>query len=181
MTSVPAGSIVLIEGIDSHIKKTATVTHATPECADVSIFRPLRFDTQAVVNLAVEPLNPSELPKMVSGLRSIQKSYPLASTRVEESGEHVVIGTGEIACDAIMHDLRKLKHIVIDNKLIVEINRIEDEGDKLYRLAVKELYSGAYDALTVYKWREIYDHLENTLDALEDVANIVEGIAMKHN
>lgn len=82
---------------------------------------------------------------------------------------------------SIMHDLRKLKRIVIDNKLVVEINRIENEGDKLYREACKELYSGAYDPLTVIKWREIYDHLEDTLDALEDVANIIEGIAMKHN
>ncbi len=81
----------------------------------------------------------------------------------------------------IMNSLRKLKHIAIDNKLVIEINRIEDEGDKVYRQAVKELYSGSYDTLTVFKWREIYDHLENTLDALEDVANIVEGIAMKHN
>ncbi|TCL60260.1 hypothetical protein EDC14_103612 [Hydrogenispora ethanolica] len=81
---------------------------------------------------------------------------------------------------SIMHELRKIKHIVVDNKLVVEINRLENEGDIVYREAVKELYSGAYDALTVVKWREIYDHLEGTLDALEDVANIVEGIAMKH-
>ncbi len=81
---------------------------------------------------------------------------------------------------SIMHDLRKIKHIVVDNKLVVEINRLENEGDNVYREAVKELYSGNYEPLVVIKWREIYDHLEDTLDALEDVANIVEGIAMKH-
>jgi predicted phosphate transport protein (TIGR00153 family) len=81
----------------------------------------------------------------------------------------------------VMHELRKLKHIAVDNKTIIEINNIEDAGDKIYRKAVKELYSGAYDALTVIKWREIYDHLEDTLDAFEDVANIIEGIAMKHS
>jgi uncharacterized protein Yka (UPF0111/DUF47 family) len=81
----------------------------------------------------------------------------------------------------VMHELRKLKHIAVDNKTIIEINNIEDAGDKIYRKAVKELYSGAYDPLTVIKWREIYDHLEDTLDAFEDVANIVEGIAMKHS
>lgn len=81
----------------------------------------------------------------------------------------------------VMHELRKLKHLAVDNKTIIEINNIEDAGDKLYRKAVKELYSGAYDPLTVIKWREIYDHLEDTLDAFEDVANIIEGIAMKHS
>jgi predicted phosphate transport protein (TIGR00153 family) len=81
----------------------------------------------------------------------------------------------------IMHDLRKINRIAIDNQLIVEINRLENEGDQIYRDAVKDLYSGDHDPLTVIKWREILDHLENTLDALEDVANIVEGIAMKNS
>ena len=57
--------------------------------------------------MACEPLNPSELPKMLDGLRKISKTYPLAKTKVEESGEHIVIGTGELYMDSIFHDLRK--------------------------------------------------------------------------
>lgn len=64
--------------------------------------------TESVLKIAIEPIAPSELPKMLSGLRSINKSYPLAATKVEESGEHVLIGTGELYLDCIMHDLRKL-------------------------------------------------------------------------
>lgn len=56
----------------------------------------------------VEPVNPSELPKMLDGLRKVNKSYPLLTTRVEESGEHVVLGTGELYLDCVMHDLRKM-------------------------------------------------------------------------
>ena len=58
------------------------------------------------MKLAIEPLNPSELPKMVEGLRRISKAYPMAKTRVEESGEHVLSGTGELYMDCMMHDLR---------------------------------------------------------------------------
>jgi U5 small nuclear ribonucleoprotein component len=58
------------------------------------------------MKLAVEPLNPAELPKMVEGLRRISKSYPMSTTRVEESGEHVLFGTGELYLDCVMHDLR---------------------------------------------------------------------------
>ena len=61
---------------------------------------------EATMKLAVEPLNPAELPKMVEGLRRVSKSYPMSSTRVEESGEHVLFGTGELYLDCIMHDLR---------------------------------------------------------------------------
>jgi U5 small nuclear ribonucleoprotein component len=60
------------------------------------------------MKIAVEPLNPSELPKMLEGLRKISKSYPLAITKVEESGEHTIAGTGELYLDCIMHDLRKM-------------------------------------------------------------------------
>ena len=61
-----------------------------------------------MLKVAIEPVAPSELPKMLSGLRSINKSYPLAATKVEESGEHVLIGTGELYLDCVLHDLRRL-------------------------------------------------------------------------
>ena len=105
ISKAPAGSWVLIEGVDASITKTATLC---PEYydEDIYIFRPLRFNTLSVVKTAAEPLNPSELPKMVEGLRKISKSYPLAITKVEESGEHTILGTGEM--DSIMKDLREL-------------------------------------------------------------------------
>ncbi len=61
-----------------------------------------------MIKIAVEPVNPSELPKMLDGLRKANKSYPLLNTKVEESGEHVVLGTGELYLDCVMHDLRRM-------------------------------------------------------------------------
>ena len=49
------------------------------------IFRPLKFNTSSVVKIAVEPVNPSELPKMLDGLRKVNKSYPLLITKVNIS------------------------------------------------------------------------------------------------
>ena len=48
----------------------------------VHIFRPLKFNTGSVIKIAVEPVNPSELPKMLDGLRKVDKSYPLITTKV---------------------------------------------------------------------------------------------------
>jgi len=104
---VPAGNWVLIEGVDQPIVKTATITEPSGN-EEAHIFRPLKFNTSSVIKIAVEPVNPSELPKMLDGLRKINKSYPLVTTKVEESGEHVVLGTGELYLDCIMHDLRKM-------------------------------------------------------------------------
>ena len=104
---VPAGCWVLMEGIDQPVVKTCTITDLAGD-EELYIFRPLKFNTQSVIKIAVEPVNPSELPKMLDGLRKVNKSYPLLNTRVEESGEHVILGTGELYLDCVMHDLRKL-------------------------------------------------------------------------
>ena len=73
--------------------KTATIT-SDDNPHEVEIFRPLKHSTLPTVKVAIEPLNPSELPKMVQGLRKVDKAYPVAITKVEESGEHVLAGTG---------------------------------------------------------------------------------------
>ncbi|KAL3762929.1 hypothetical protein ACHAWU_001076 [Discostella pseudostelligera] len=111
-----AGNWVLLGGVDSGIVKTATIVGAglsnfggDDGDGEVHIFSPLKFPQaggEATMKLAVEPLNPAELPKMVEGLRRISKSYPMSATRVEESGEHVLFGTGELYLDCVMHDLR---------------------------------------------------------------------------
>jgi uncharacterized protein Yka (UPF0111/DUF47 family) len=65
-------------------------------------------------------------------------------------------------------------------ELCVEINRLENEADSGYRLALAELFKGGYDALTVMKWRDIIDNLEAAADRCEDVANILEGIVLEY-
>lgn len=104
---VPAGNWVLIEGIDEPIVKTSTITQVQGN-DEAYIFRPLKFNTCSAIKIAVEPHNPSELPKMLDGLRKVNKSYPLLTTKVEESGEHVILGTGELYLDCVLHDLRKM-------------------------------------------------------------------------
>ncbi|GGK29561.1 phosphate transport regulator [Pilimelia terevasa] len=63
----------------------------------------------------------------------------------------------------------------------VEINRLENEGDRAYRMLLVRLFSGEYDALTVLKMKEVADELEAACDAFEHVANTVETIAVKES
>ena len=108
-SGVPAGNWVLLSGIDNSIVKTATIVPPKlPDDEDAYIFKPIKHFTESVFKVAVEPINPSELPKMLDGLRKVNKSYPLITTKVEESGEHVVLGTGELYMDCVLHDLRRL-------------------------------------------------------------------------
>ena len=80
----------------------------------------------------------------------------------------------------IMNELSNIKKYYDMEKHIIEINRLEEEGDKISRAAIKGLFRSDKDVLEVIKWREIYQYLEDTLDSCEHVANIIEGVIMKN-
>jgi predicted phosphate transport protein (TIGR00153 family) len=61
-----------------------------------------------------------------------------------------------------------------------QVKRLEEEGDSVYHDWVARLFDGNPDPLTVIKWKEIYDTLENTLDHMEDAGNVLESISIKH-
>lgn len=63
---------------------------------------------------------------------------------------------------------------------IIEVNRIENDGDILYRDALKKLFREEKDPIELIKWKHLYEQLETSLDSCENVANIVEGVIMKY-
>jgi uncharacterized protein len=62
----------------------------------------------------------------------------------------------------------------------IEVDRLENEGDRLYRQAIADLFNGDHRALDVLKWRDIIDELEAAIDRAEDLSDVLEGIALKH-
>ena len=67
------------------------------------------------------------------------------------------------------------------NQHIVEIHRLENEADDVYFRAIGELFHKSNDPITIIKWKELYEILENATDRCERVANIIESIILKHN
>lgn len=136
---VPAGNLVLLSGVDNSIVKSATIIAPKLENdEDAYIFKPISHFTESVLKVAVEPINPSELPKMLDGLRKIKKSYPLINTKVEESGEHIILGTGELYMDCVLHDLRRL-YADMDIKVSDPVTRfcetvVETSATKCYAI-----------------------------------------------
>ncbi len=65
-------------------------------------------------------------------------------------------------------------------KRCIEINRLENIGDSIYRSAMAELFDDSANIADVIKWREIYNHMESVIDRCEDIANILEGVALKY-
>ena len=61
-----------------------------------------------------------------------------------------------------------------------EINRLENMADRVFRSAMADLFTDTTDIAEIIKWREIYEHMESATDRCEDVANVLEGVALKH-
>ena len=77
----------------------------------------------------------------------------------------------------IVSTLQKPKNVT---QRLVEIHRLENEGDDIYHAAIAELFHESHDALTVVKWKEVYEKLEAAVDRCENVANIIESVIIKH-
>ncbi|MAG14499.1 MAG: phosphate transport regulator [Dehalococcoidales bacterium] len=98
--------------------------------------------------------------------------------RSKELANIIVQATAEV--EKAVHGLRRhadLKRIL---DRCVEINRLENMADRVFRAAMAELFDDGIDMAQVIKWREIYEHMESATDSCEDVANVLEGVALKH-
>ncbi|MGH7857514.1 MAG: DUF47 domain-containing protein [Candidatus Binatia bacterium] len=80
----------------------------------------------------------------------------------------------------VMTNLRNMKDRASILQTCMEINRYENEGDALIRRSVARLFHEQRDAIHVMKWKEIYDYLEDAIDRCEDVANVIEGVALEY-
>jgi len=101
--SVPAGNIFGLVGVDQFLVKTGTIT----TFKDAHNMRVMKFSVSPVVRVAVEAKNPADLPKLVEGLKRLAKSDPMVEIIIEESGEHIVAGAGELHLEICLKDLEE--------------------------------------------------------------------------
>lgn len=98
--------------------------------------------------------------------------------KVKELADIVVQATAEVEKGvAEIHDRIDRDTLL---KRSMEINRLENVGDSVYRAALAELFVNSPDFAYLMKWREIYEDVESAIDKCEDIANILEGIALKY-
>jgi len=98
--------------------------------------------------------------------------------RAKELADIILQATEEI--EKVLPQLKK--RIILSSvlKRCVEINRLENLADRVYRSAIAELFDNSTDMAHIIKWREIYAHMESATDRCEDVADVLEGVAIKH-
>jgi uncharacterized protein Yka (UPF0111/DUF47 family) len=132
-------------------------------------------------------LDPLEGLQLATALDDIidnaeQAADMLGIYRVEASMEHacllgdVLVAAGEQVSAA----LRALRAGADYQTQLVEIHRLENEGDRLSRDAIASLFVAGIDPMVVIRWKDIFESLEASIDACEHVAHVLEGIGLKH-
>jgi elongation factor 2 len=100
---VPCGNICGLVGVDQFLVKTGTIT-TFKEAHNLKV---MKFSVSPVVRVAVEPKNAQDLPKLVEGLKRLSKSDPMVQVMIEESGEHIIAGAGELHLEICLKDLEE--------------------------------------------------------------------------
>ena len=89
-----------------------------------------------------------------------------------------ILSKTEIIAKAVT-SLKEKKYSYIQ-EYCIEINRLENAADRIFREALARLFENTKDPILVIKWKNIYENLEDATDICEDVANILESIVLKH-
>lgn len=102
LPEVPCGNTCALIGIDENLVKTGTISDH-PEAHNIRI---MKYSVSPVVRVAIQPKNPSELPKLVAGMQRLAKSDPLVvCINDEETGENIIAGSGELHVEICINDL----------------------------------------------------------------------------
>jgi uncharacterized protein len=153
----------------------------------------------------ITPLDRADIHELITGLDDVLDLTEAVSERVLLFGLRKQRATASglaskllEATQAVAKAVAMLPDVSRRSKellaLCVELNRLENEADALYRQGLSELFNRRPDGtsepprepatpddvLEVMKWREIYDYLENATDACEDLANVLEGIVLEY-
>jgi len=127
---VPCGNICGLVGVDQFLVKTGTIT----TFENAHNLKVMKFSVSPVVRVAVEAKNPADLPKLVEGLKRLAKSDPMVQCIIEESGEHIVAGAGELHLEICLKDLEE-DHACIPIKksdpVVSYRETVIDESDRM--------------------------------------------------
>jgi hypothetical protein len=165
-----------LEEIDKIEHQGDTITHEIMLQLNRSFITP--FDREDIGLLANSLDDVTDLIQATADTMVLHKVKE-PGKRARELADIIVQITTEVenVMPGLRHHNANLEKIL---NSCVEINRLENVADKIYRTALKELFEDSTDIADIIKWREIYEHMESATDMCEDVANVIESVALKH-
>ena len=135
----------------------------------------------------VTPFDREDIHGLISGLDDIldlieETADTFILYHIDRPTPEAIEQAGVIVrqCELIHEALTKLRSFKALQRYWIEIHRLENEGDRITRAAVAGLFATQQQPVDIIKWKDIYTLLEGCIDKCEDVANIIEKIAIKH-
>jgi uncharacterized protein len=113
----------------------------------------------------------------IDATAAIVRLYQIEQVRADARLLAAII---KASVDQLVIALKALEKKVGVAEPAVEINRLENEADRAHQAAVRRLFEEERDPIAIIKWKEILDFLEDATDRCEDVANVLEGVVVKH-
>jgi predicted phosphate transport protein (TIGR00153 family) len=151
-----------------------TITHEVIQHLNTTFITPMdREDIYALATALDEVLDAIEAAGDTFVLHSIEAPRPSMIQQAE------VLLHAARQTEAAIKALDRLDRAVLEPYWI-EINSLENEGDRLYRRSIADMFGGDHKAMDVLRWKEVSETLEEALDGQENVANIVEAVVLKH-
>ena len=155
--------------------ETDVITHHCVEALHKTFITPIeRDDIHRLITRMDDIMDFIEAAAERIGLYEIKDMTP----EVKDLADVLVRAAQEV--EGAMKGLRNMKNADAIIKKCIDINRLENDADAILRNATARLFREEKDPVTIIKWKEIYEHLENASDRCEDVANIIEGVVLEH-
>ncbi|HEX9437561.1 MAG TPA: DUF47 family protein [Candidatus Limnocylindria bacterium] len=151
------------------------ITHEIIDLARRSFTTP--FDTEDIASLAGRTDDAVDAIEEAADELVLWKIEQPTSTAIEICR---IIASAAAEVEAAVPSLRDRRQFARIREHVVEINRFENDADRVARQALRDLLQHRDDWFEVTRWKEIYEHLEAATDRLEDVADVLEGITVKH-
>ena len=137
----------------------------------------------------ITPLDREDIHELASRLDDVLDLLDGTARRIQNfkpgpapQGALLITETIARSCEELLKAIRMMEKAKPGEMLpaLIVVKRLEEDGDAIYHEWLGRLFEGHPEPLGVMKWKEIYDNLEKTLDHCEDVANVLESIAIKH-
>jgi predicted phosphate transport protein (TIGR00153 family) len=147
--------------------------------------------THEVVNLLnrtfVTPFDRDDMYRLASALDDICDHVDEAAGNIVGYGVREIRPAAKAQADVILRAASKLQEAVArlegfrdSSRQLMELRDLEDEGDRLNREAVSELFRSSEDAISLIRWKDIHEQLEEAVDACENAADVLEAIVVKN-
>jgi predicted phosphate transport protein (TIGR00153 family) len=164
-----------VEQIDEYEHVGDNITHRIIELLHRTFVTPFDQEDMALLAHSLD-----DIVDLIHAAAVAMHIYKIDTPKEGAKDLAGIIVTAAKEVEVALRQIRSQPKLKLVLQHCIEINRLENAADKVFRSAMAELFDNCSNTADIIKWREILEHMESATDRCEDVANVLEGVALKH-